>query len=54
MLVAVSQAALCEHQAIFATSMIAPELNVPNLTVGHYSTLARPTLDIKTSDQSYL
>jgi DNA repair exonuclease SbcCD ATPase subunit len=38
MLVAVSQAALCEHQVIFATSMIAPE----------------PTLNIKTSSQPSL
>ncbi|MET4070423.1 cell division protein FtsB [Bradyrhizobium sp. S3.2.6] len=52
MLVAVSQAALCEHQAIFATSMIAPELEIPNLTIGHYSTRERPTLDIRTSDES--
>jgi hypothetical protein len=54
MLVGVSQAALCEHQIIFATSMIAPELNVPNLTVGHYSTLEKPTLNIKTSSQPTL
>ncbi|MBR1240559.1 hypothetical protein JQ620_10520 [Bradyrhizobium sp. AUGA SZCCT0274] len=54
MLVAVSQAALCEHQVIFATSMIAPELNIPNLTVGHSSTLKQPTLNIKTSSQPSL
>lgn len=54
MLVAVSQAALCEHQVIFATSMIAPELNVPNLTIGHSSTLKQPTLNIKTANQPSL
>jgi hypothetical protein len=54
MIVAVSQAALCEHQVIFATSMIAPELNVPNLTVGHYSTLKQHTLNIKTLSQPSL
>lgn len=54
MIVSVSQAALCEHQVIFATSMIAPELNVPNLTVGHYSTLEKHTLNIKTASQPSL
>ncbi|MFK4510326.1 hypothetical protein IQ17_03162 [Bradyrhizobium daqingense] len=53
MLIAVSQAAVCEHQTIFATSMIAPELDIPNLTVGHYSTLKRPTLNIKTLRQTH-
>ncbi|WP_266030556.1 hypothetical protein [Brucella intermedia] len=45
---ATSQAALCEHQVIFATSMIAPELDHPHLTIGHYSTLENPTLDLST------
>ena len=48
LVVATSQAALCEHQVIFATSMIAPELDHPHLTVGHYSTLENPTLAIST------
>lgn len=46
MVVATSQAALCEHQVIFATSMIAPELDHPQLTIGHYSTLENPTLAV--------
>ncbi|NTF08896.1 hypothetical protein G6L37_22460 [Agrobacterium rubi] len=41
-----SRAATCEHQVIFATSMIAPELEQPTLTVGHYSTHENPTLEI--------
>src|SRR5690606_36393423 len=39
LVVATAQAALCEHQIIFATSMIAPDLDHPQFTVGHYSTL---------------
>lgn len=35
-----------EHQIIFATTMIAPELDVPELTVGDYSTLEKPTINI--------
>jgi hypothetical protein len=46
LLVSISQLAACEHQIIFATSMIAPELNIKNITVGHYSTLENPTLAI--------
>lgn len=48
LVVATSQAALCEHQVIFATSMIAPELDHPHLTIGHYSTLENPTLAVRT------
>ena len=35
-----------EHQIIFATAMIAPELDDPELTVGDHSTLDKPTIDI--------
>jgi hypothetical protein len=35
-----------EHQIIFATTMIAPELDIPELTVGDYSTLDKPTINI--------
>ncbi len=48
-IVKASEAALCEHQAIFATSMIAPELDIPALTIGHYSTLESHTLAIQTA-----
>lgn len=46
MLLQKSLVATCEHQVIFATSMIAPELEQPALTVGHYSTHDNPTLAI--------
>jgi len=52
MVVKVSQAALSEHQIIFATSMIAPELDVANLTVGHYSTLQNHTLAFQSPNVS--
>ncbi len=48
-IVGASQSAICEHQIIYATSMIAPELDAPHLTVGHYSTLENPTLSIQTA-----
>lgn len=54
MVVKASQAALSEHQIIFATSMIAPELDVPNLTVGHYSTLENHTLAFQSPSVSGL
>lgn len=41
-----SQEALVEHQIIFATAMIAPELDVPEFTVGKASTLDNPTINI--------
>ena len=41
-----SQSSPVDHQVIFATAMIAPELDVPELTVGRYSTLDQPTLAI--------
>ena len=46
LIVKVSQAAKTPHQIIFGTSMIAPDLNVPTLTVGHYSTREKHTLNI--------
>lgn len=36
-----------DHQIIFATAMIADDLDVPTYTVGKHSTLQEPTLDIK-------
>ena len=36
-----------EHQIIYATAMIAPELEDENYTVGRYSTLDEPTIAIK-------
>ena len=53
LVVATAQAALCEQQIIFATSMIAPDLDHPHLTVGHYSTLDRPTLAISSGSRSH-
>ena len=47
LVVAASQAALSDHQIIFATSMIAPELDISTLTIGHYSTLENHTLAIQ-------
>ncbi|WP_081762654.1 AAA family ATPase [Xanthobacter sp. 126] len=38
-----------EHQIIFATAMIAPELDIPELTVGNYSTLDNPTINLRGS-----
>jgi hypothetical protein len=35
-----------EHQIIFSTAMIAPELDIPELTVGDYSTFDKPTINI--------
>jgi len=52
LVVSASQAAKCEHQVIFGTSMIAPDLDVDTLTVGHYSTRERRTLAIGTTDNS--
>jgi len=43
----VSNDAKVEHQIIYATAMIAPDLNDPKFTVGKASNLASPTLDIK-------
>jgi len=47
-----SESSKCDHQIIFATSMIAPELDIPDYTVGHYSTLIRHTLNIVNSQSS--
>lgn len=38
-----------DHQIIFATAMIAPELDTEEFTVGRYSTIDRPTLNIGVS-----
>jgi hypothetical protein len=43
----VSQDSNVEHQIIFATSMIAPELDEEDFTIGKYSTRDDPTLAIK-------
>lgn len=42
----ISQEALVEHQIIYATAMIASELDVSEYTVGAFSTRDRPTLAI--------
>lgn len=42
----VSAGASAEHQIIFATAMIAPDLDKPEFTVGAFSTRDRPTLKI--------
>jgi hypothetical protein len=49
MIINASQESISEHQIIFATSMIAPELDIDTLTIGHYSTLENHTLEIKAS-----
>ena len=36
-----------EHQIIYATAMIAPDLEDETYTVGRYSTLDEPTIAIK-------
>jgi hypothetical protein len=41
-----SDACSVDHQIIFATAMIAPELSDPKYTVGDFSTLAEATLNI--------
>ena len=43
----VSDEAKVEHQIIYATAMIAPDLDDPRFTVGKPSNLASPTLDIR-------
>lgn len=49
LIVQVSQTAKTEHQIIFGTSMIAPDLDVPTLTIGHYSTREQRTLALGSS-----
>lgn len=46
LIVKVSQEAVSEHQIIFGTSMIASDLDIDTLTVGHYSTRENRTLRI--------
>lgn len=46
LLYAKSKAAVSEHQVIIATSMIAPELDVPELTVGDFYTHENRTLKL--------
>ena len=46
LIVSASQKAVSEHQVIFGTSMIAPDLDIATLTVGHYSTRENRTLRI--------
>ena len=41
-----SESSTVEHQIIFATSMISPELDEDRFTVGHFATREHPTLDI--------
>jgi hypothetical protein len=43
LIVRVSQSANSQHQIIFGTSMLAPDLDIPTLTVGHYSVPIRLT-----------
>jgi hypothetical protein len=50
LIVRVSQLATSEHQIIFGTSMIAPDLDVSTLTVGHYSTREHRTLRIASKE----
>lgn len=45
LIVSRSEKSAVEHQIIFATAMIAPELNSEAYTVGRHSTLDNPTLD---------
>lgn len=47
LIVRASQQAKCEHQIIFGTSMIAPDLDISTLTVGHYSTRENRTLRVQ-------
>ena len=42
----ISRESPVEHQIIYATSMIAPELNNDTFTIGHFSTHDNPTLKI--------
>jgi hypothetical protein len=42
----ISESSAVEHQIIYGTAMIAPELDVPELTVGEASTRDHPTLRI--------
>ena len=44
----ISSEAKVDHQIIYATSMIAPELNTKEYTVGDFTTLDSPTLNIMT------
>jgi len=44
----VSEESEAEHQVIFATAMIAPDLDEEKYTIGKYSTRDEPTLAIKT------
>ncbi len=46
-IVALSQAAKVEHQIIFTTSMIAPELDVPEFTIGPNYVDGHKTLDLQ-------
>jgi DNA repair exonuclease SbcCD ATPase subunit len=46
LIAAISEGANVEHQIIFATAMIAPELNKPQYTVGKVSTRDDPTLAV--------
>lgn len=47
-----SEALDVEHQIIFATAMIAPELDEPRYTIGSHSTLDHPTINIKRQSHS--
>ena len=44
----VSEDAKVEHQIVYATAMIAPDLDDERFTIGKFSTRDSPTLDIKT------
>jgi hypothetical protein len=43
----ISEQATAEHQIIFATAMISPDLDDPGFTIGKFSTRDDPTLDIR-------
>jgi len=45
-IVLASKKCSAEHQIIFATAMIAPDLDLPEYTIGKPSTLKNPTIDI--------
>jgi hypothetical protein len=46
LIVKASKACQVEHQIIFATAMIAPELDVPEYAIGDPSTLVNPTIKL--------
>jgi hypothetical protein len=47
-ILAVSNSAKVQHQVIYATAMISPDLDDEAYTIGKFSTRDGPTLDIET------